>query len=140
MSICVNEALAHPKLILSFHVVPKLWLLQGGTVGGGGALRWFRQELGAAEDALAKAEGCNAFEVLSREAATVAPGAGGVVFLPAMSGERSPIWDRNAKGVFYGLSYASTRADMVRAVMEGCAFTLEHNLRTSAETGVAVQL
>jgi len=138
MSICVDKALAHPKLILSFHVVPKLWLLQGGTVGGGGALRWFRQELGGAEEVMAKDEGCNAFEILSREASTVVPGADGVVFLPYMSGERSPIWDRNAKGVFYGLSYATTRAHMVRAVMEGCAFTLEHNLRTSAETGVSV--
>ena len=136
MSICINQALAHPKLILGFHVVPHLWLLQGGTVGGGGALRWFRQELGAAEEAQAKHSGSSAFEILSNEAAKVAAGAEGVVFLPYMSGERSPIWDRNAKGVFYGLSYASSRAHMVRAVMEGCAFALEHNLRTSAETGV----
>ena len=138
MSICLDQAIAHPKLILSFHVLSDRWLLQGGTVGGGGALRWFRRELGAAEEALAAAEQSNAFEVLSKEASTVPVGANGVVFLPYMAGERSPIWDRDAKGVFYGLSYATTRADMVRAVMEGCAFTLEHNLRTSAETGVAV--
>jgi xylulokinase len=138
MSICMDTALAHPKLILSFHVLPDFWLLQGGTVGGGGALRWFRQELGAAEELVAKATGLSTFEALGREAAKVTPGADGVIFLPYMAGERSPIWDRNAKGVFYGLSYASTRAHMVRAVLEGCAFTLEHNLRTSAETGVTV--
>ena len=138
MSICLDHAVAHPKLILSFHVLPDRWLLQGGTVGGGGALRWFRRELGAAEEAQAAVEQSNAFEVLSKEASMVPVGANGVVFLPYMAGERSPIWDRDAKGVFYGLSYATTRADMVRAVMEGCAFTLEHNLRTSAETGVAV--
>ena len=45
MSICTDRALAHEKLILSPHVVPGMWLLQGGTVGGGGALKWFRQEL-----------------------------------------------------------------------------------------------
>ena len=139
MSICLDHAVAHPKLILSFHVLSDRWLLQGGTVGGGGALRWFRRELGAAEEAQASAAHLNAFEVLSQEAAGVPVGSNGVVFLPYMAGERSPIWDRDAKGVFYGLSYATTRADMVRAVMEGCAFTLEHNLRTSAETGVQVE-
>ena len=46
MSICTDHALAHKKLILSPHVVPKKWLLQGGTVGGGGTLKWFKQEFG----------------------------------------------------------------------------------------------
>ena len=52
MSICLNEPKAHPKLILGFHVIPDLWLLQGGTVGGGGSLKWFSQELGGFEAAL----------------------------------------------------------------------------------------
>lgn len=139
MSICLDRMLAHPKLILSFHVVPDRWLLQGGTVGGGGALRWFKQELGAAEAAIGQAEGLNAFEVMSREASTVNPGSDGVIFLPYMAGERSPIWDRSACGVFFGLGYSRTRAHMIRAVMEGCAFALEHNLRTSKETGLEIQ-
>jgi xylulokinase len=138
MSICVDRPLAHPKLILSFHVLPGLWLLQGGTVGGGGALRWFKQELGAAESVAGQCVGQSAFEVMSLEAAGIKPGAEGVIFLPYMAGERSPIWDREAQGVFFGLSYASTRAHMIRAVMEGCGFALEHNLRTSIETGVVV--
>jgi len=52
------------------------------------------------------------------------PGAGGVVFLPYMLGERSPVWDTNARGVFFGMSLASKRADMVRAVLEGCGYGL----------------
>ena len=72
------------------------------------------------------------------EAATIAPGSGGLVFLPYMAGERSPLWDRHAKGVFFGLGYEKTRAHMIRAVMEGCAFALEHNLRTAYESGVTV--
>ncbi len=47
MSICTDRALSHKALILGTHVVPGLWLLQGGTVGGGGTLKWFRQELGS---------------------------------------------------------------------------------------------
>lgn len=128
MSICTDRALAHKALILGTHVVPGLWLLQGGTVGGGGALKWFRQELG----------GGLSFDELTAEAGKVAPGSDGVLFLPYMAGERSPIWNPDAKGIFYGLSFDKTRGHMIRAVLEGVAFSLEHNLRTAAQTGVSV--
>lgn len=128
MSICVDRALAHPKLILSTHVVPDLWLLQGGTVGGGASMKWFQQELGRDKGMAA----------LDEEAAQVAPGAEGTVYLPYMAGERSPIWNPDAKGVFYGLDFSKTRGHMVRAVLEGVAFSLEHNLRTAREVGVEV--
>lgn len=125
MSICTDKALAHSKLILSHHVVPGLYLLQGGTVGGGGILKWFRQEL---------AQGLS-FDEITAEAENIPVGAGGVVFLPYMAGERSPIWDPDAKGVFYGLSFSKTRGHMIRAALEGAAFALEHNLRTALEVG-----
>lgn len=128
MSICTDRALSHKALILGTHVVPGLWLLQGGTVGGGGTLKWFRQELG----------GGLSFDELTEEAARVSPGSDGVLFLPYMAGERSPIWNPDAKGVFYGLSFDKTRGHMIRAVLEGVAFSLEHNLRTAAETGISV--
>lgn len=128
MSICTDRALAHKKLILGTHVVPGLWLLQGGTVGGGGTLKWFRQELGKDMS----------FDELTAEAEKVPAGSEGVLFLPYMAGERSPIWDPDAKGVFYGLSYDKTRGHMIRAVLEGVAFSLEHNLRTAKETGAVV--
>lgn len=130
MSICTDRALAHKKLILSPHVVPGYWLLQGGSVGGGGALKWFRQELGAGQN----------FDELTAEAEKIPAGAEGVTFLPYMAGERSPIWNPDAKGVFYGLSFDKTRGHMIRAVLEGVAFSLEHNMRTAAETGVNVQV
>lgn len=128
MSICTDQALAHKKLILSPHVVPGFWLLQGGSVGGGGALKWFRQELG---------KGLS-FDELTEEAEKIPAGSEGLVFLPYMAGERSPIWNPDAKGVFYGLSFDKTRGHMIRSVLEGVAFSLEHNLRTAAETGIRV--
>lgn len=126
MSICLEEALAHPKLILSPHVVPDKWLLQGGTVGGGGVLRWMRQEFG---------DGAS-FDELTSLAEKIPAGSDGVTFLPYMSGERSPIWDPDAKGVFYGLSFDKTKGHFIRAALEGVAYALEHNLRTAAEAGV----
>lgn len=136
MSICVGEALAHPKLILSFHVVPDLWLLQGGTVGGGGTIKWFLQELGGFEAGQEIRTGINAFKLMDEEAEAISPGSEGLIFLPYMAGERSPLWDKDAKGVFFGLGYDKTRAHMIRSVLEGCAFALEHNLRTAGEIGV----
>ncbi len=129
MSICTAEALAHKSLILSTHVVPGLYLLQGGTTSCGGALKWFRQELG----------GGKSFDELTAEAEKIPAGAEGVVFLPYMAGERSPIWDPEAKGVFYGLGYDKTRAHMIRAVLEGTAYSLEHNLRVAREVGAEVE-
>lgn len=129
MSICTADARAHKKLILSPHVVPGLFLLQGGTVGGGGALKWFRSEL------------CPdmSFDDITAQAAKIPAGSEGVVFLPYMAGERSPIWDPDAKGVFYGLSYGKTRAHMARAVLEGVAYALEHNLRVAKEVGAEAE-
>lgn len=136
MSICVGEALSHPRLILSSHIVPGLWLLQGGTVGGGGSIKWFREQLGASEDEQEKRTGVSAFKIMDDEAATIPQGSEGLIFLPYMAGERSPLWDKNAKGVFFGLGYDKTRAHMIRAVMEGCAYALYHNIKTAEESGV----
>jgi xylulokinase len=128
MSICLNECAADRRLILGMHVVPDRWLLQGGTTGGGGALKWLRETI------------CPelSFDQMSSLAGSVPAGSCGVLFLPYMAGERSPIWNPNASGVFFGLSYAKSRAHLIRACMEGVAYALKHNLDTALETGAAV--
>ncbi len=133
MSIVLDKPRMHPRLILGYHVVPGLWLLQGGTVGGSGTLRWFREELGAYEEQLGQERGISPFVVMSEEAARIRPGSDGLIFLPYMAGERSPIWDSNARGVFFGLSFNKTRAHMIRAMMEGVGYSLRHNLETALE-------
>lgn len=136
MSICVDKAIAHPKLILSYHVVPDVWLLQGGTVGGG-SLKWFREQLGFYEENQAKLTGKRPFQIMDEEAADIPHGSEGLIFLPYMAGERSPLWDGKAKGVFFGLDYSKTRAHMIRAIMEGCAYALYHNIKTAEEAKVS---
>ncbi|MBC7959588.1 MAG: carbohydrate kinase, partial [Vallitaleaceae bacterium] len=138
MSIAMKQPLIHPKLILSYHVVPNMWLLQGGSTGGGGTLNWLSRELGHAEKNQAKDQGRNVFEVMSEEAETIAPGSEGVLFLPYMKGERSPLWNSKAKGVYYGLSYDKTRAHMIRSTMEGVGYSLLHNIETAQEVGAVV--
>lgn len=138
MSICLDEYKADRRLILSFHVVPGKWLLQGGSVGGGGVMRWLEKELGAAERQAASKQGKHPMSIMDEEAAAIPPGSEGVLFLPYMQGERSPIWNPDAKGVFYGLDFGKTRAHMIRAAMEGTAFALHHNLEVAKEAGAPV--
>ena len=130
MSLCLDQCAGDPRLILGAHVVPGRWLLQGGTTGGGGALKWLRETI------------CPelSFEEMSRLAQDVSPGSDGLLFLPYLAGERSPIWNPEAKGVFFGLTYAHSRAHMIRAVMEGTAYALRHNLETARSAGGQVSV
>lgn len=139
MSICTDNYTADPRLILSYHVVPDRWLLQGGTTGGGGVMRWLEREFGKYERSVAKERGLSSFDQFNELAEQVPAGSDGVVFLPYMSGERSPIWDPNAKGVFYGLDFSKTKGHMIRAAMEGVAFSLKHNLDIAKQTGAEVK-
>lgn len=140
MSICMDEYKADPRLILGYHVVPGQWLLQGGTTGGGGVMRWFEREFADYERMMAGEEKGSSLDQLNEIAEKIAPGSDGVVFLPYMSGERSPIWNPNAKGVFYGLDFAKTKGHMVRACMEGVALSLKHNLEVAKEAGADVEV
>jgi len=130
MSICVDQYAADPRLILGFHVVPGRWLLQGGTTGGGGALKWLRETV------------CQelSFEQMSALAGEAPAGSGGVTFLPYMAGERSPIWNPDACGVFFGLNFSTTRGQMIRACMEGVAYALRHNLETAEAAGARAEV
>lgn len=138
MSICLDRVCADPRLILGAHVVPGRWLLQGGTVGGGGVMRWLEREFGAWEREHASALGQSSFDQLGTLAAAVPAGSEGLIFLPYMAGERTPLWDPEAKGVFYGLDFSKTRGHIIRAGMEGVAFSLRHNLEVAEQAGAEV--
>lgn len=135
MSICMESPIADKRLILCRHVVPNHFLLQGGTVGGGAILRWFEQTF--PQKAPERGE-FSPFTAADNGAEHIAPGADGLILLPYLSGERSPIWDPAAKGVYYGLDYTKTRAHFHRANLEAAAFALRHNLEVAAEAGAPV--
>ncbi len=140
MSICIDTYKADPSLILGFHVVPGQWLLQGGTTGGGGVMRWFEKEFADYERIKSKETGGSSLNQLNEIAQGMPAGRVWVVFLPYMSGERSPIWNPYAKGVFYGLDFAKSKGHMVRACMEGVAFSLRHNLEVAEAAGAEVKV
>jgi xylulokinase len=82
--------------------------------------------------------GQNPFEFFSKQVEMSKPGANGLIFLPYMAGERTPLWSSIPRGVFFGLTYSTTRADLLRAIMEGCAFAVYDNLQIAEEHGVLV--
>jgi len=137
VGISLDHVLVEPRLIFSHHVIPGQYLLQAGTVGGG-SLSWFRDQLGHPEVNAGNLIGQNPFELFSRQVEKSEPGAGGLIFLPYMAGERTPLWSSIARGVFFELSYSTRRADMLRAIMEGCAFAVYDNLQIAEEHGVLV--
>ena len=94
----------------------------GGAITAGACVSWFQQAF------CREGEGVVPPSTLDREAAALASGSGGVVFLPYLMGERSPIWDGLASGAFVGLGLSNTRAELYRAVLEGVTFALRHNM------------
>lgn len=103
-------------------------------------MRWFEREFADYERLMKEQTGVSSLDQLNEIAEKVDPGCDGLVFLPYMAGERSPIWDPHAKGVFYGLDFSKTKGHMVRACMEGVAFSLRHNLETAEKAGAEADI
>lgn len=139
MSIVTPDARIHPKLILSNHVVPDRWLLQGGTTGGAGVLKWLKEQLFEGMKIPAPLKTKNPFEVMSHLASQAFPGSNGLLFLPYMSGERSPLWDPQAKGTFIGICFQTQKEDIIRSVMEGVGYSLLHNIKTAQEVNAYIE-
>ena len=105
----------------------------GGAITAGASVSWFRDEFCQADVEAARRLGhADAHQLMEEQAQAVPPGADGVLFLPYLMGERSPIWDARASGAFLGLSLYHSRAHLYRAVLEGVSFALQHNIVTGA--------
>lgn len=106
------------------HAVPAAYALLGVTLSAGGSLRWWRDVTGRDYDALAAG------------ATKIPPGSEGLLFLPYLTGERTPHSDPDARGVFFGLTARHTLAHMTRALMEGVVYSMREALDTIRQLGV----
>ncbi len=124
------------RLHVFCHAIPERWHLMSVTMAAGGSLHWLRDALApvlpVARDA--------SYDWLMDRAAEAQPGAGGLVFLPYLSGERTPHADPTARGVLYGLHMGSSLSDIVRSVLEGVAFSQRQGLDLMREAGAATTL
>ena len=121
------------------HAVPGKWHVMGVTLSAGGSFRWFRDALGGCEKNVARLSHIDPYEILTAEAATAPAGCEGLLFLPYLSGERTPYPDPNARGSFVGLTLRHDKRHMVRAVMEGVTYSLRDCLELFRELAVPVQ-
>jgi xylulokinase len=122
------------------HAVPGRWHVMGVTQAAGLSLRWFRDTFGTAIPAAeANEDGRDPYDRLCREAAASPPGSEGVLWAPYLMGERTPHLDPNARAALVGLAATHTRAHVVRAILEGVAFSLRDSFEIFQEMGVPVE-
>ncbi len=122
------------------HAVPNAWHVMGVTQGAGLSLRWFRDEVvGPLEIVAAQADGRDIYAAMTETAATAPAGSDGLLFLPYLMGERTPILDPQARGVWFGLTAAHHRSHLTRSVLEGVAYSLKDSLEILLEMGVSVE-
>ena len=122
LTICVDQPNFSPSNINRCHVVPGTWIYQGAMSHAGGSLRWFRDEFCQDLVRAAAEIGMDEYDMMTRAASESAPGANGIIFLPYMMGERSPVWDSDARGVFFGMSLNNNRRDLIRAILEAVGY------------------
>lgn len=126
-----QDRVRDPRLWYAPWIFPGAHAAMGGTATSGSITHWIRDQL--ARDLPPD----TAFDAMVAEANTAPPGANGLLFLPYFSGERTPLYDANAKGSFFGLTLAHTRADMIRAAFEGIAGSTAHSLALLAQAQAA---
>lgn len=119
------------------HAVPGMWHLMGVMLSAAGSFRWYRDTLGDMERARAAETGRDAYDILTEAAAEVPAGCEGLLFLPYLSGERTPHPDPNARGVFCGITLRHSKAHLTRAVLEGVTYGLRDSLELMRELGLA---
>jgi xylulokinase len=120
------------------HAVPGKWCVFGCMLSAGGSFQWFRNQLGQAEIALAKKRKVDPYELLVAQAATAPAGSEGAFFLPYLTGERCPHPDPNARGGWIGITARTTRAMMIRSVLEGVTYGMRDALEIMQHMGIAV--
>ncbi len=105
------------------HAIPGKWHFTGVTLSAAGSLKWYYEGFGANEEFRKKYPDKQGYALLNKQAENVEPGSESLLFLPYLSGERTPHGDPYARGVFFGISYRHTQDHFVRAIMEGVSFS-----------------
>jgi xylulokinase len=120
------------------HAVPGKWHVMGVTQGAGLSLRWFRDNFGGIEIEAGNLAGIDPYTFLVREAERAPAGSEGLLWLPYLMGERTPHLDANAKGVLFGVTARHTRFHVIRAILEGVAFSLRDSFEILREMDVPI--
>lgn len=117
------------------HAIPDRWHVMGVTQGAGLSLRWFRDTFGVAGDSAAFGDG---YDALCDEAAGAPSGADGLLWAPYLMGERTPHLDPRARGMLTGITASHRRPHVIRAILEGVAYSLRDSLTIFEELAIPI--
>jgi xylulokinase len=124
LTFCLNTPNFSPAFMNRGHVIPGLWLSNGAMSTAGGSIKWVLKNIFSE---------FSSEEELESLARCSPRGANGLVFLPYLCGERSPVFDTRASGMFFGLNINTCKADIVRAVYEGVAYGMQQIYKIGSE-------
>ena len=111
-------------LLFCYALTENYWVIGGAINNGGIVLRWLKDNLADVEINTAELLKQDPYDILTAIANTIPPGSEGLIFHPYLAGERSPLWDANARGSFFGLGLHHNKAHLIRAVLEGVIYNL----------------
>jgi len=120
------------------HAIPGRWHVMGVTQAAGLSLRWYRDNFGAASPGIQKKDGRDPYDIFAEEAAAAPAGSEGAFWAPYLMGERTPHLDPNARAALIGLTASHTRAHVIRALLEGVAFSLKDTFTIFDEMKIPV--
>jgi len=141
MAIASDRPLIDParRTFTFCHFRKGLYFPAGTMQSGGGSFQWLKNVLCDAEVSAAGQAGVDVYDLLALKAGQVRPGSEGVIFLPYLMGERSPLWNPQARACFIGLSMIHEKKHMIRAVLEGVAFNMKTIAEAFTEQGVEAE-
>ena len=122
------------------HVINGLTMFDAPMAFTGASLNWFRDVFAEHEVLMAKQANMNVFSIFDKYAQASDPGANGLLYLPYMGNTLAPNWNPASKGVFFGATLGTTKADWIRALMEGVAFDLYSNIKIALASGAVIEM
>jgi xylulokinase len=122
----MDELVIDGRLFLDYHVIPGKYLINGCMAASGSIIKWFKQRFAGDAD----------YPQLDAEGLATPAGSEGLIMLPYFLGEKTPINDPLARGVFFGLTLTHTRGHLYRAILEGVSYGFRHHLAVLAERGM----
>lgn len=125
----LDHLVINQSLFLDYHVIPDLYLINGCMASSGSIIKWFRGQFGAGLD----------YPELDSEASEISAGSNGLVLLPYFIGEKTPIFDPLARGIFFGLTLQHTRAHLYHAILEGISFGFYHHIQILNQAGLNIR-
>ncbi|MER3400907.1 MAG: hypothetical protein C4313_07210 [Thermoflexus sp.] len=129
---CLDRLEIHPQLYIDYHDIPGRYLLNGCMAASGSLVKWFVTEV------LGWEAGGATYRRLDEEATDVPPASDGLIVLPYFLGEKTPIFDPEARGVFFGLTLSHGRGHLFRAILEAVIYGFRHHLEILRERGYPI--